>query len=417
MYSIEYELSTVQGVERTDDLRRCFVWIDFPSEEAAIKVVSRAVLIIELYDVWGWGKSIEEAYENAYTVTEERMGPCCQAESTFKVEMDSYGTNLKRKDKNDIIKQWVPFTLKGKVKLDNPEHVLVHIEDHSTALIAKSEGIHPTALQRDSPGDKYEFCVYIGRRVAKGSRSLMDKYRLPDRTYIHTTSMAAELSFISANMAWARPGTMMMDPFAGTGSFMLACAEFGSQTLGSDIDPRVIRGKGEVDLSDNFVQYGTQSQYVGLTIMDFSNLPLRTHEWLDSIVCDPPYGFREGARRVRIGRAFKDLDNKYPLSALVLDLLEFAAKNLRIGGRLVYWLPVMRHEFDTANIPTHPSLTVLYHAEDEMKMGAARHLITMSKTKSYIEGQLLPTEDQEKLFNNYREKMFKLGEFAEESNL
>ncbi|KNC82476.1 hypothetical protein SARC_05246 [Sphaeroforma arctica JP610] len=297
----------------------------------------------------------------------------------------------------------------------NPEVVLVHLEDHSLDIKQanlKAQGVAGINLDERQP-----FCVYIGRRITKSSRDLIQKYRLPDRAYIHTTSMSAELSFISANMAWARPGTLMMDPFAGTGSFLVACAEFGAQTLGSDIDPRVIRGTcgiGEGTVDDNFRQYGTTANYLGLNIMDFSNLPLRKQEWLDSIICDPPYGFREGARKVRIGRLRCGEDNKYPLSSLLLDLLEFAAQHLVVGGRLVYWLPMMREEFSVERIPLHPSMRLVAHASDSMKLGAARYLITMHKIAPYTPGQLEPTEEQEKVFNNYREKMFKEGEWADE---
>ena len=34
----------------------------------------------------------------------------------------------------------------------------------------------------------------------------------------------------------------------------------------------------------------------------------------------------------------------YRLSDIFADLLDFAAKFLVLGGRLVYWLPVVKHE-------------------------------------------------------------------------
>ncbi len=35
----------------------------------------------------------------------------------------------------------------------------------------------------------------------------------------------------------------------------------------------------------------------------------------------------------------------YKLSELVVDLIEFAARFLVLGGRLVYWIPVIRTEY------------------------------------------------------------------------
>ena len=54
--------------------------------------------------------------------------------------------------------------------------------------------------------------------------------------------MDAELSLVMANQALAKPGALIYDPFVGTGSLMITCAEFGAFTVGSDIDGRQIRG-------------------------------------------------------------------------------------------------------------------------------------------------------------------------------
>lgn len=54
--------------------------------------------------------------------------------------------------------------------------------------------------------------------------------------------MDSELSLIIANMALANHGKLILDPFAGTGSLLLTCSQFGALTMGCDIDPRVIRG-------------------------------------------------------------------------------------------------------------------------------------------------------------------------------
>ena len=48
---------------------------------------------------------------------------------------------------------------------------------------------------------------------------------------------------VSANMGQARAGTLMLDPFAGTGSIMLAAAHFGAATWGGEIHPPMLRGK------------------------------------------------------------------------------------------------------------------------------------------------------------------------------
>lgn len=115
--------------------------------------------------------------------------------------------------------------------------------------------------------------------------------------------MDAELSLITANLAHASPGKIVYDPFVGTGSFLISCAHFGALTMGSDIDGRTIRGtkKGK-SIKANFEQYGLTSQYMDCFVGDLTHSPFREtgssskDQILDAIVCDPPYGVREGLK-------------------------------------------------------------------------------------------------------------------------
>lgn len=125
----------------------------------------------------------------------------------------------------------------------------------------------------------------------------MEKYDLKKRPYKGTTSFEAELSLVSANIAQVKPGTIMYDPFAGTGSFLIAGGHFGSLVIGSDIDGRMIRGKGaQVNISANFKKYGESSQFLDVLTMDFTNNALRNNLVIDTILCDPPYGIRESIK-------------------------------------------------------------------------------------------------------------------------
>jgi len=149
---------------------------------------------------------------------------------------------------------------------------------------------------------------YFGRRLANGARDLPKKLDLKKRRYISTTSMDAELALVTANMALAAPGKIMYDPFVGTGSFPIACAQFGALTFGSDIDGRSIRGdEKKRTLKANFEQYGLLAGLGGMFTADLTNSPIRrtelrydgdgvTGRLFDGIVCDPPYGVREGLR-------------------------------------------------------------------------------------------------------------------------
>jgi tRNA (guanine10-N2)-methyltransferase len=138
--------------------------------------------------------------------------------------------------------------------------------------------------------------IYFGRWIADGGRNIISKYDLKKRVYISTTSMDAELAMITANMALAAPGKLFYDPFVGTGSFPVACSHFGAHTLGSDIDGRSAKGTPDQNIGRNFEQYGLSSLWLCNFVSDLTNTPLRISRCFDGIVCDPPYGVREGLR-------------------------------------------------------------------------------------------------------------------------
>lgn len=55
--------------------------------------------------------------------------------------------------------------------------------------------------------------------------------------------MDAQLSFIMANQALIKNGDLIMDPFVGTGSLLVAAACFGAYVIGTDIDYLMLHGK------------------------------------------------------------------------------------------------------------------------------------------------------------------------------
>ena len=153
--------------------------------------------------------------------------------------------------------------------------------------------------------------VHFGRLVGLGGREAIQLYSLKKRNYISTTSMDAELALLTANLTLAGPGKLFYDPFVGTGSLPIACGHFGALSFGSDIDGRAVRGKGGKSLATGFEQYKLQGRWLGSFIGDLTFSPLRGARvgaeengdelssrggYLDGIICDPPYGVREGLK-------------------------------------------------------------------------------------------------------------------------
>ena len=141
----------------------------------------------------------------------------------------------------------------------------------------------------------------------------------------------------------------------GTGSFPLACAHFGAAIFGSDLDGRSIRGKGGRSVKGNFEHYDTSSLYLGGFIADLTNSPLCDGQrgmWLDAILCDPPYGVREGLKVLgstkvalqevvllsdgtpaHLSNHYIPPKKPYSFVRMLDDILAFSASVLVDGGR------------------------------------------------------------------------------------
>ena len=236
--------------------------------------------------------------------------------------------------------------------------------------------------------------LYLGRFVAASGRDAKTTYDLKKRHYISTTSMDAELALLTANIALAAPGKLFYDPFMGTGGFPIACAHYGAVVCGSDIDGRSIRGTGgsarrgqtgKMDVVGNFNQYGLESRYLGAFVSDLTNTPFRIQQtsnatdkrgYLDGIVCDPPYGIREGLKVLGSREKLNDMERAthsdrfhepnyippkrpYSFTAILDDILDFAVATLVDDGRLSMWMPTANDEDVELVVPTHPCLEIV----------------------------------------------------------
>ena len=88
----------------------------------------------------------------------------------------------------------------------------VNLKDAATQLnLIEYYGLSNT----DVPEEPYR--IFLGRLVGEGGRELIARYSLKQRRYIGSTSMDAQLAFVMANMAQVQRGSVVLDPFVGTG--------------------------------------------------------------------------------------------------------------------------------------------------------------------------------------------------------
>ncbi|CAF1261766.1 unnamed protein product [Adineta steineri] len=238
--------------------------------------------------------------------------------------------------------------------------------------------------------------------------------------YLGNTTMDATLSFVMANMAQCQPNHIALDPFCGTGGILLACAEYGSYVVGSEFDWRLLTAKAKPTKANtknlarkpdemmykNFSDYGTLNRFLGVVGADFAFPPWRPTFSFDAIISDPPYGIRESSQHKsrRQGDATDTEPEKYDLTNIYVDLINFANIYLRIGGRLVFFMPTHIMTYDESLLPTHPCFKLFSNDEQQLNHTTSRRLITMIKVRESTGDEKATVN--EKLFNNFRDLYF-----------
>ncbi|KAF2637951.1 tRNA guanosine-2'-O-methyltransferase [Massarina eburnea CBS 473.64] len=349
-----------------------FCIIRLPSDSAAKTVISRGILSQGIYELWGQGSTYDELHASVKEISQPRWKKYEQ--TPFRFTLDGYRGTKSQAEQRTVIESFSYLNFQGPIRMRDADATFRVFEDYDTHALTP----------------KY---LYLGRFVASSGRDAKTTYDLKKRHYISTTSMDAELALLTANIALAAPGKLFYDPFMGTGGFPLACSHFGTIVCGSDIDGRSIRGTGgsarkgqtgKMDVNGNFKQYGLESRYLGAFISDLTNTPLRILQhsnmagdgYLDGIVCDPPYGIREGLkvlgsreklnveeRETHLNRfqesTYIPPKRPYSFTAILDDILAFAAATLVEEGRLSMWMPTANDEDIELAIPTHPCLEIV----------------------------------------------------------
>ncbi|CCF57162.1 hypothetical protein KAFR_0C01690 [Kazachstania africana CBS 2517] len=391
-----------------------FFYVELDSDDVARDWIKRSILTRAIYEYWGDGKTLEELHESIKSQPFIEHYKQIYKNDSFKFEFENYRGGSNKYSTKDRIKQIESFgylQFEGKIDLKKAKQVYTLIEQYEP-------------ISDNIAGEKPTHFIF-GRLVQTSNRRSVEKFDLKKRPYKGTTSFEAELSLISCNIAQVKFGSFMYDPFAGTGSFLVAGGHFGALVFGSDIDGRMIRGRSlNENISSNFKHYDDSNKFLDVMTMDFTHNALRSNLVIDTILCDPPYGIREsikvlGARDPErfVGKENIEIDGekaylrkdyiptKKPISLDLLldDLLNFASERLPINGRLAFWMPTANDENIETIVPLHSHLELKYNCVQEFNKWSRRLLVYINRGPSFNG----PTNNGTKRSTtNFRERYF-----------
>ncbi|KAJ4433594.1 hypothetical protein ANN_15904 [Periplaneta americana] len=351
--------------------------VELPSEKAVRQIASRSIGLRCCLELWAQAKTEEELHMNVKAYPLELMKPYFKPELSFKINVETFCNRQTQAEKVAKIESFSYLPLEGPVRLKDPDICLQLIEYY---------GLDSNNI----PEKPYE--LFFGRWIADGQRDVITKLSLKTRKFIGNTSMDPQLSLYMANQALVQNGDLVLDPFKE-------------------------RDKDE-SVHSNMQQYGRGSHYLDVIVADAA-LPLwRSTFKLDSIITDPPYGIREATERIGTTKNYQISDHhllghipskvEYGLQQIYHDLFRFAAQHLKMGGRLVCWVPVVRDDYSEDKLPTHPCFQLLANSEQVLTTYTSRRLLTLEKIQEPHE-EYSRTEANT-LMGDFRAKFFRYGE-------
>ncbi|KRT83661.1 methyltransferase [Oryctes borbonicus] len=343
-------------------------------------------------ELWSYSETIAGVHKQMKQYPYELIALYMKENQTFKIEVETFCRHFTQREKVEKLEAFSYLPVKGQVKLKGPDVVFQYIEYY---------GIDPKA----PPENPY--MVFFGRWITNGLRQLIQDLSLKNRKFIGNTSMDPQLSLLMANQAQIHPGDIILDPFVGSGSLLVAAAHFGGYVLGTDIDylmlhartrpSRITQKKREKDESvkANMAQYGLDHKYIDVLVNDFAIQFWKDDIRFDAIITDPPYGIREATEKIGTSKENCTVSEQhlsthipakivYGLSSLFYDLLAFSAKHLKLGGRLVCWFPIFREDYQEDGLPRNPSLQLVANSEQILNKHTSRRLLTYKKMSEPI---------------------------------
>ena len=175
--------------------------------------------------------------------------------------------------------------------------------------------------------------LYIARTMVVYD-SVLQQYRDESRPFI-SSEISPKVCRTLLNLAGARPGDTILDPFCGTGTLLIEAAMLGMKCIGVDIDPDQVQGT-----KSNLIWFARDSgQKIDFQVFrgDSRELSKIIDKQVDAVAFEPSLG------PVLSGQP--DMENAEEtikeLTQLYHDALIQIAEILRPDGRIAMTLPVV----------------------------------------------------------------------------
>jgi tRNA (guanine10-N2)-dimethyltransferase len=122
--------------------------------------------------------------------------------------------------------------------------------------------------------------LVLGLKLTDITSKTFSERRPRKKPFFHPSAMPSKMARCMVNLAHAKPESVLLDPFCGTGTSLIEATYIGCRAVGVDAQRRMILGTQKNLRFFNIVPEG-------LVLADSRKIPLFK---VDAVVTDPPYG-------------------------------------------------------------------------------------------------------------------------------
>lgn len=137
--------------------------------------------------------------------------------------------------------------------------------------------------------------IYLALILEKRDREYFQKNRPHLRAYFHPGCILPKLARCLVNLSRLKEGDTLLDPFCGTGGFLIEGGFMGLKLIGSDIDDNMVNGT-----LLNLKSYNLTGHIISIKKWNAGDIQSFLEQLnikhVDGIVTDPPYGISTSAK-------------------------------------------------------------------------------------------------------------------------
>jgi tRNA (guanine10-N2)-dimethyltransferase len=213
---------------------------------------------------------------------------CCLEIFKCKSSLDEILSNVRSVDFTELTSDGETFVVRVfKIRGVSPHIDCLALERRIGGIIyeyAKSRRVKVNLKKPDKVflGFLTDNVFLFGLGLAELSRKNLMERNPSRRVFFHPAALTAKMARCMVNLAQARVGEIVLDPFCGTGSILIEAGLMRCKAIGLDAKKYMVKGSLK-----NLELFGVKPECLGVADARF---PPLAYESVDRIVTDPPYG-------------------------------------------------------------------------------------------------------------------------------